>query len=282
VDGELAPASAATAITAQTTPVSGETFQASAPARASSVATSPTVVIEHANAVASQGPETDGFVNAIMTYTFMPGGIYHVYTAPENVTDLVLEPGEEITGEPAAGDTLRWRLGVGASSVAGVPQTHVFIKPTRAGLTTNLTLNTNRRTYFLRLESVETASMVAVQWSYPQTDSLSSPATSPTDADERAAADVSALHFDYTIEVVEGAPTWKPQAVFDDGRKTYIRFHKAILHGESPALFVIERGELQLVNYRVKKDLYIVDRLFREAELRLGQKDQDIVRIKRK
>ena len=64
-----------------------------------------------------------------------------------------LEPGEEIMGEPAAGDTLRWRLGVGSSAVAGVPQKHVFIKPTRAGLRTNLTLNTNRRTYFLKLES---------------------------------------------------------------------------------------------------------------------------------
>jgi hypothetical protein len=29
--------------------------------------------------------------------------------------DLVLEPGEELMGEPAEDDTLRWRLGVGTS-----------------------------------------------------------------------------------------------------------------------------------------------------------------------
>jgi type IV secretion system protein VirB9 len=33
------------------------------------------------------------------------------------------------------------------------------------------------------------------------------------------------------------------------------------------------------VNYRVKNDTYVVDRLFEAAELRLGQQDQEIVRI---
>jgi type IV secretion system protein VirB9 len=36
-----------------------------------------------------------------------------------------------------------------------------------------------------------------------------------------------------------------------------------------------------LVNYRVKGDYYVVDRLFDAAELRLGEKDQMIVRIER-
>lgn len=77
-------------------------------------------------------------------------------------------------------------------------------------------------------------------------------------------------------------PAWKPQAIFDDGQKTFIRFDPSMLHGESPSLFVIERGELQIVNYRVKQNLYVIDRLFRVAELRLGQDEQDILRIRRK
>jgi type IV secretion system protein VirB9 len=39
--------------------------------------------------------------------------------------------------------------------------------------------------------------------------------------------------------------------------------------------------DAQLVNYRVKGDWYIVDRLFDRAELRLGQKPQTIVAIVR-
>jgi type IV secretion system protein VirB9 len=55
-----------------------------------------------------------------------------------------------------------------------------------------------------------------------------------------------------------------------------------MLEREAPALFVISStGDTQLVNYRVKNDTYVVDRLFESAELRLGQKDQEIVRIVR-
>jgi type IV secretory pathway VirB9-like protein len=37
---------------------------------------------------------------------------------------------------------------------------------------------------------------------------------------------------------------------------------------------------MQLVNYRVKQNLYVVDRLFGLAELRLGQDDQDVLRLR--
>jgi type IV secretion system protein VirB9 len=39
--------------------------------------------------------------------------------------------------------------------------------------------------------------------------------------------------------------------------------------------------EVQLVNYRVKNDFYVVDRLIERAELRVGQKDQEIVQVAR-
>lgn len=49
-----------------------------------------------------------------------------------------------------------------------------------------------------------------------------------------------------------------------------------------PPLFVMGRdGDAQLVNYRVKGDWYIVDRLFDKAELRLGRSPQTIVAIAR-
>jgi P-type conjugative transfer protein TrbG len=248
----------------------------------------PSAVIAEANAQASQGPDPAGFTAAVMTYTFVAGGIYHVYTAPEHVTAIGLEPGEDLMGDPVAGDTLQWRLAVGASAVQGVPRKYVFIKPTRPGLATNLTLNTNRRTYFLELESLESNPMVAVQWHYPSEDVrvVALPPTGqgkPRNASRPVApGDAATLHWDYAIKVVDGHPPWKPSVVFDDGAKTYIRFDPSVLHGEAPALFVIQHDALQLVNYRVKGDLYVVDRIFHAAELRLGQDDQDVIRITRK
>ena len=40
-------------------------------------------------------------------------------------------------------------------------------------------------------------------------------------------------------------------------------------------------GEGELVNYRVQGRYYVVDRIFDAAELRLGLKHQDVVRINR-
>jgi type IV secretion system protein VirB9 len=50
---------------------------------------------------------------------------------------------------------------------------------------------------------------------------------------------------------------------------------------EAPALFVLRDSQTQLVNYRIKGDTYVIDRLIDAAELRVGQKDQEIVRIAR-
>jgi type IV secretion system protein VirB9 len=50
---------------------------------------------------------------------------------------------------------------------------------------------------------------------------------------------------------------------------------------EAPAFFVLRDKETELVNYRVKGDTFVVDRLIDSAELRVGQQDQEIVRIVR-
>ena len=98
------------------------------------------------------------------------------------------------------------------------------------------------------------------------------------------AVDVNNLNFAYAIQAPRfRKPAWTPLQVFDDGRKTFIRFPKARQRTEAPALFVLgSQGELQLVNYRVQNDFYVVDRLFEAAELRVGQRKPRIVRILRR
>ena len=67
------------------------------------------------------------------------------------------------------------------------------------------------------------------------------------------------------------AMTLRPVRVFDDGKKTYIQISQAARNREAPVLVVIgPDGKQEMVNYRVKDDMYIVDRLFERAELILG------------
>jgi len=83
------------------------------------------------------------------------------------------------------------------------------------------------------------------------------------------------LNFKYKIKPDDDY-SWTPVRVFDDGRKTYIQMGTEMKHTEAPVLFVEGKEGLNLVNYRVKGDYYIVDRLFKAAELRCG-KDEKVV-----
>jgi len=76
------------------------------------------------------------------------------------------------------------------------------------------------------------------------------------------------------------SPPWRPVSVFDDGRRVYVVFPPGIAQGEMPPLFVIGAdGRGQIVNTRVLGNVLIVDRLFGAAELRLGERQQQVVRI---
>jgi type IV secretion system protein VirB9 len=244
-------------------------------------------VIEDANRKASARPDRDGYFNAIMTYDFADGALFQVYAAPLRLTAIQLQPGEKIVGKPAAGDTIRWVMGVGRSGADAAEQQHLYVKPTRPGLTTTMVINTDRRTYYLELHSFDETYMAAVRWRYPLEEIAQlEGAAAREDALARTTTatnlNLEAINFSYRVTVEKGKPLWTPAQVFDDGRKTFIRFPAAMLTREAPALFVLSStDETQLVNYRVKNDYYVVDRLIDRAELRVGQKDQEIVRIAR-
>jgi type IV secretion system protein TrbG len=247
----------------------------------------PSDVIREANRKATEGPNPSEYDNAIMTYDYSPGTLFEIYTAPDHLTDVQLQPGEHLVGKPATGDSIRWVLARGSSSTSGTEQQHIYIKPTRPDLHTTLAVNTDRRSYLLELASYDDTYMAGVAWRYPQDELAQLEAT--TEQQQALAANTTAvgisidkLNFHYGVAVMNGRPEWVPEQVFDDGHKTFIRFPLAMLDREAPALFVVSSaGDTQMVNYRVKNDTYVVDRLFETAELRLGQQTQEIVRIVR-
>jgi type IV secretion system protein VirB9 len=243
-------------------------------------------VIDDANTKATQVPSQEGYFNAIMQYDFAPGALFQVYTAPLRITDIAIQPNEQLTGPPAIGDTVRWVIAPGRSISAGLTQRHIYVKPTRPGLHTTLTITTDKRTYLIELHSFKDTYMAAVTWRYPQ-DELGAfeEASALAERQDKIITSpnvqLDAVRFDYRVEVKSGRPAWTPSQVFDDGRKTFIRFPPEMLTREAPALFVLSASEIQLVNYRVKNEFYIVDRLFDQAELRVGTDGQEIVRIQR-
>jgi type IV secretion system protein TrbG len=245
----------------------------------------PQASITQAQAEARQEPTPEGYLNSMQIYTFIPGALYQLYTAPENVTDIALQPGETLVAK-AAGDTVRWVVGDTTSGTGEAQQVHVLVKPTKEGLHTNLVLTTDRRTYHLECHSTEGTYMAAVSWRYPQDElrHLTQQAATQKARSAQVIApvlDATALHFVYKLESKD-PPRWMPLQVFDDGQKTYIQLPPTLATTEAPALFIkSQEGTTQLVNYRVKANWYVVDRLFEEAELRVGDKHPAVVRIVR-
>jgi type IV secretion system protein VirB9 len=235
--------------------------------------------ITQANKDARVQPVRNGFINAVQVYPFSRGALYQVYAAPGQVTDVALQPGEQLVGSGpvAAGDTVRWIIGDTESGTAETKQVHILVKPTRPDLQTNLVINTDRRTYLLELNSTEKTYMASVSWQYPQDQLIAlrrQNAAALTAQPVATGVDISSLNFRYEIE--GDTPAWRPLRAFDDGIKVYIEFPSGIRQGEMPPLFIIGAGgDTELVNYRARQNYYIVDRLFGAAELRLGDSNSE-------
>jgi type IV secretion system protein TrbG len=243
-------------------------------------ASEPTMRVDAANATARVQPVRAGFINAVQIYPYSPGALYQVYTAPGQVTSIMLQEGETLvgTGPVAAGDTVRWMIGDTESGTGPTRRVHIIVKPTRPELQTNLIINTDRRTYHLELRSTERTYMASVSWQYPM-DALIAlrrqNAAAEAVAPVEQGLDIARLRFRYAIE--GDNPAWRPLRAFDDERQVFIEFPRGIGQGELPPLFVIgPEGEGQLVNYRVRQNYMIVDRLFAAAELRLGDRQQRV------
>jgi type IV secretion system protein TrbG len=239
----------------------------------------PVVRVAAANHSAVLEPDADHYLGAAQVYPWSDGSLYRLYAAPEQISDIALQPGEALVSV-AAGDTARWVIGDTSSGSGAARRTHVLVKPIAAGLRTNILIATDRRIYHVEAVSNARTAMAAISWTYPQ-DSLIAiqSATTPDPAVAPAVA-VEALNFDYRIDGANAA--WRPIRVFDDGHQTFIEFPANLGDGEAPPLFVTGAdGKAALVNYRVKGHYYVVDRLFAAAELRLGGKHQQIVRIVR-
>ena len=227
-------------------------------------------------------PALANYMNARQMFLWSDGAVYHVPTQPGMITDIALQPGEGLIAV-AAGDTARWIIGDTRSGEGEAEQTHVLVKPFTQGLSTNLVITTNRRTYHLELTSAERDGMTALAWTYPL-DAVLAVARAKKAAEASAPVaqgiGVEQLYFGYVI--TGDHATWRPVRAFDDGARTYIEFPASIGQGEAPPLFLVDgHGKAELVNYRMKGRFYIVDRIFEAAELRLGTKDQKVVRITR-
>lgn len=209
--------------------------------------------------------------SGMVAFDYDDAGVFPVVATPGRITDIVLEPGESLVGSGAiaAGDTARWVIGDTSSGAGGARRVHVLVKPTAGDLTTNLIINTDRRTYHLELRASGRTWQTQVSWRYPS-HTLALVAAPPVQ--KPPAPDPAHLNRRYRIE--GDHPTWRPIAVFDDGERAYVEFGPSVMLADLPPLYRLgdDGKTVELINYRIEGRRIVTDRLFDRAELRLGLK----------
>ena len=247
-------------------------------AKAKAKVVEPAKMLAVANAEARRRPDAKSFVDATQVYDYAPGALYELYAAPEFLSTILLEEGETLQ-TTAAGDTTRWKVEAVPAAGGDGGRTLVLVKPTRPDIRTNIVLATDRRTYLIEAIAIANSGAKAqtysaqIAWRYPE--SAQHRAGGPTIA-------LGSLNFRYTIETTKGRrPSWTPDRVYDDGRRTIVEFPATLETGDAPPLFVIGPEGAELANYRVMGNRYVLDRLIDAAELRLGDRKPVVVRIAR-
>lgn len=217
-----------------------------------------------------------------MHYDFDPDFTYEVYCQPYRVTDLLLEPGEQVIEMPFLSEEKVWEIGAGVSRQGNVDTQHFFLKPAYSGLITAFIIITDRRVYHFLLKSFKDCYMTQVKFSYPNT----MPFTLKMDAmkenvsrltKETVGIDPRYLSFDYKMRYsLFRKPYWLPVRVYDDGAKTYIVMNETVLHMTSPVLF---NHKNERINYSVDRTLIIIPELIEKVTMRVGKEK---VTIKKK
>lgn len=169
------------------------------------------------------------------------------------------------------GDTTGWQI---------VPSgNRVFIKPIEEDATTNMTLISNKRTYFFELYAEQTADIrdpdlvFNVKFIYPDEEDLDNIKTFATSSQvsspnlERP----EKYNFNYYIS---GNEEIAPIKIFDDGEFTYMQFRDK--NKEIPSILAVAEDLTEsMVNFRLdpnNPNLLIIEEVFQKITLRLGNK----------
>ncbi|MEY3202203.1 MAG: mating pair formation protein TrbG [Pseudomonadota bacterium] len=206
---------------------------------------------------------------------------------------VALQPGE-LVNSIHLGDAARWTVEPAITGTGAGETQQLIIKPLDVGLETSLVATTNRRTYHLKLRSHRTEYMPQVSFIYPEDAMAKWDSIQRREAQQREQGTIPGtgeylgnLSFDYDVD---GATSWKPVRVYNDGRKTIIEMPKSMAQTEAPTLLVVRKegglfsdDETVIVNYRVQGERYIVDTVFDKAILIAGVgNNQDRVTITRR
>ena len=173
----------------------------------------------------------------------------------------------------AIGDSARWQV------TPNKRANMLFIKPQSPRARTNMTVVTDRRSYFFDLVAAPyQRPLYALRFTYPAAPKAEVPPATPAGAETqlsaKVAADPAGLNFGWAKS---GKASLLPSRVFDDGVATFVSWPERT---SVPAILVSDgAGGEGPVNYAVRGDVVVIDGVPETIILRMGR---DTATLKRR
>jgi len=183
-------------------------------------------------ALAETTPRAGPHDSRVRDAVYVDGQVYNLMVMLERVTTVELPRGEEIVSV-VAGDTESFDFDA-------VPGGRAFvIKPKRAGARTNITVFSNRRTYYFAVQGSRNTAFYSVRFTVPSDRS--------NDRQGRV-VHTRSPNANYGANAMSSIT---PREVWDDGTFTFFRFRE---NGEMPTIFAVSDGMERVVNSQVQRD----------------------------
>jgi type IV secretion system protein VirB9 len=203
-----------------------------------------------------------------------------VVTAVDHLTDIALAPSETIFPPLHVGDSSAWKFHPAMSRSGGQSISHVLVKPTDAGLSTNMIIQTNKRTISVALTSRQRDYMPLVSLDPPEDDDADfaayetklngDAAGTPGNAQPASACEQAPVVPPDQFAISGDTASWRPTQVYQVstpvGIKTCVDFPSDIGSTSLPALLALAddggwfSGPTEtVVNVRFMNRRFIVD-----------------------
>ena len=193
----------------------------------------------------------------LQTVEFRPDQVVQLQAAPGYQLSVEFAPDERIENV-ALGDSGAWQV------TANRRGDRLFVKPIQAGISTNMTVVTDVRTYAFDLAPLSgPASDMAytVRFNYPK------PATTEPDLP------VAPVAGRYRLR---GTKSLRPSAISDDGVHTYIEWPASVA---LPAVYALDgRGRQMLVNGMMRDGTFVIDSIASHLVFRIDGKTAHALR----
>ncbi|MGZ5198279.1 MAG: P-type conjugative transfer protein VirB9 [Telluria sp.] len=212
-------------------------------------------------AIAGKTPTSLMTDNRVKQVTYDPNQVYEIVGTYGYQTSIEFGS-DEIVKVVTLGDSIAWQT---------VPyQNRLFIKPVEPNAATNLTVITDKRTYYFNLSSAKAraSQTFRVRFLYPDAHlGFVAPKTAAASGSATSTFNVAALNLDYGIAGDRDAIAL--QRAFDDGQFTYFLFAR---NAAVPSFYTVgPDGTESLVNTRREGQYMVVERTASLFTLRDGR-----------